>query len=421
MQISINDLSEVAHEAEIELSSEELNPHFERAYEKFKPKAELKGFRKGKVPMAMIKKLYGEAIEQDALDTIASDVYHHAMEERNIRPVGRPTMVDMDFRRGERFRFKIKYEVMPVIELGKYKGLAVEKPVHIVTDAEVDAEVMQLRRSSSSLTPAEAVTDQDHLVTGDVQELDDTGTPLIGRKSLNSRFFLSDDKLAPEIREALGAATIGGTYRASFASSHGDHVHTTNAAITVRKIEKIALPAFDDAFVKKLTGDRVTTTEEFLSNLRADLRRYWDDQASAAVNDALAAEVVRAHEFTVPDSLVDGILDGLVEDIKKRSHDKQLPQGFDEQKYRTESRAYAVWQAKWVMLKEKIAEAEHLAVSDAELEQLAESDAARMGIGKDRLAQYYRSSHSAGDRLLSDKIMNFLRSQAAITEKVVQG
>ncbi len=420
MQVTIHALSQVAQEAEIELSKDELQPHFERAYERFRPKAELKGFRKGKIPMAMIKQLYGEAIEQDALETIAGDVYHQTMEERDIRPVGKPAMVDMDFKRGEHFRFKIKYEVMPPIELKKYKGLSVEKPVHQVTDGEIDAEILHLRRSNSTLTPADAVTDRDFLVTADVQELDDTGSPLIGKKDLNAKFYLSDDSLAQEIRDALAHAESGGVYRATFETKHGDHAHKTSVALTVKKIERVTLPELDDAFVKKLTADRVPAVEEFRKNLRSDLERYWGDQATRALNDALAGEVVRSHEFIVPDAFVESILDGFVEDIKNRSRDKRLPAGFDEEKYRAENRATAIWQAKWVLLREKIAEAEHLAVGDNELEKLAETDAERMGIAKDKLVAYYKNSHSAGERLLSDKIMSFLRENAHIKEVVIQ-
>ena len=77
------------------------------------------------------------------------------MEEQNIHPIGQPTMVDMDFKRGEHFQFTIKYEVKPDITLEAYKGITVERPVHAVTDAEVEAEIQQIRRSSAEQHRAE--------------------------------------------------------------------------------------------------------------------------------------------------------------------------------------------------------------------------------------------------------------------------
>ncbi len=416
MQVTINTISEVEHEAEFEMSGEELQPHFEIAYQKFRPKAEVRGFRKGKVPLPMIKKMYGEAIEHDALDDIANEIYQKAMEERHINPIGRPSMTDMDFRRKEHFRFKIKYEVKPEIALQKYKGISVEKPVHAVTDAEVDAEIQQLRRSNSTTTDAPEVTDTEHVVTADVQELDEAGSPLIGKKTPNARFYLSDESLAGEIKTALAKAQMGGTYRVTFESQHEDHAHKNFLEFTVTRIQKVELPPFDEALVKKVTSDKVVSPEEFRNNIRTDIERYWAGQADARVNDGLANEIVRLHEFSVPETLVEAFQESFVEEIKNRSKDKKLPKGFDEEKFRAENRAYAVWQAKWMLLKERIAEEEKLAVTDDDIVALVEGEATRIGIDKNRLLEYYRKSSATAERILSDKIMALLKANARITE-----
>jgi trigger factor len=419
VEVSISTHSEVQQEAEILVTNEELQPHFKQAYEKYRPKVELKGFRKGKAPMEMIKKLYGEAIEQDSLDTVASEFYRIAMKERNIHPIGQPSLTDMDFKRGEHFRFKIKYEVRPAIELKQYKGVAVEKPIHIVTDAEIQKEIERIRHVNSTTIEATTVTDNEHIVSGDVQELDATGTPLIGKKTPNARFYLADETLPVEVRETLAHAELNRVYPVTFESKHDDHTHSTHLAITVTKIEKVNLPPFDDTFVKKVTGDKVNTTEEFLKNLRVDLTSYWKEKGDRALSDAIAEELVRMHEFPVPVSLVNSFLDAFVEDIKSRSKDKKLPRDFNEEKFRDDSRAFATWQAKWMLLKERIAEAEDIKVTDAELEAKAAAEAEQIGIGKERLLEYYRNSGSTVDRLLSERIISFLKENATITEKLV--
>ena len=419
LQVTITPLSGVQQEAEIEVTHEELQPHFEKAYEKYRPKLEIKGFRKGRVPLPMIRKLYGEAIERDSLDTIADDLYQKAMQEKDIHPLGKAALVDMDFKRGESFRFKIKYEVRPEIKLEKYKGLKLDKEVHLVTDAEVETEVEHLRRANATTAPADAVTGPEHIVTADVQELDEAGTPLIGRKSAGARFLLSDPHMIPEVKEALGNARVGETYRASYESKHEDHTHTANLSMAVTGIQQVTLPPLDDDLVKKITGDKVTSRDEFMKSLRSDLERYWKDHAERKLSDEIATEVVRMHEFSVPDALVEGFLDSFVEDVKHQSRDKKLPEGFDEQKFREESRAYAVWQAKWLLLKEKIAEQEDITVSKEEVEKLAEAEAPRLGVTKEQLLRYYTASGSVTERLLADKVMAFLKEHAKITEKIV--
>lgn len=315
MQVTINTLSDIKQEATIELVQDELQPHFDQAYAKYRAKVELKGFRKGKAPLAMVKKLYGEAIEHEALDDIANTIYHQVMEERNIHPLGRPSMVDMDFKRGERFQFRIEYEVKPPVELKTYKGIAVERLVHTVSDQEVDEEIQQLRKANSTTSPATAVADDEHIVTADVQELDEAGTPLIGRKSNGVRFYLSDPSLAPEIRDALRSAAVGQPVQVTYESTHGDHSHTVRLAVTPKAIEHVHLPEFDETLVKKVTRDAVTSPDAFKVSLRDDLQRYWSERAEAKVADDIASEIVRQHEITVPDAFVEALLDSYIEEL----------------------------------------------------------------------------------------------------------
>ncbi len=417
MQVTINTLSDVEQEADIVVSHEELVPHFDRAYEEFRPKVELKGFRKGRVPMPMIKQLYGEAIEQDALDDIAGFFFRQAMKDRNVEPMGRPVLSDKSYSRGKEFAFKIKFEVRPQFEVQGYKDLHVTTYVHRVDDKEVTEETERLRRVNSSSEPATNVTDDNFAVTADVQELDASGAPLVGRKTPNVRFHLIDPDVAPEVKEALKNAEEGGTYRATIVAQHEEHTHTTNLSLAVKKIERVTLPPFDDELAKKATRGSVQTAEELRANITRDLKTYWDDLSARRLSDDIIAEIMKQHEFTVPPSLVEAYLDVMIDDIRERSRDKQLPRGFDEAKFRESNRADAVWQAKWMLIKERIVEAEKIDLTDQDIEQAAERDAQTLRISKDRLLTHYKTSESSRDRLRGEKVMQFLREHAKITEQ----
>jgi len=420
LDVTINTISEVRHEAEILVSKEELQPHFDKAYLKYQPKVELKGFRKGRAPMEMVKKLYGEAIEHEALDEVATEVYRKAMIERDIAPLGTPSMVDMDFKRGDHFRFKIQYDVKPVVPLKMYKGIAIEKPVHRVTNEEIETEIHHLLQSNSTTTEVQVVTDAEHIVTADAQELDDTGTPIIGKRTADARFYLADPSLAQEIKDSLKSATVGETYRAKVESKHGDHSHTINLAITPKKIEKMNLPPFDEELVKKISAGKLSSPDEFKNSMREDVERYWTEQSERKLDDMIAQELVKSHDFPVPESIVNSFLDAFVDDVKNKSRDKKLPRQFDEKKFREESRDYATWQAKWLLLKERIAEVENIKVTEEELEKLAEKESTRIGVDKERLLEYYRVSSTGTERLMTEKLMAFLKSHAKFTERVLE-
>ena len=419
MQVSINTLSDVKQEATIELTPVELQPHFEAAYAKYRTKVELKGFRKGKAPLEMIKKIYGEAIEHESLDDIANTFFHQAMDEKNINPIGRPSMVDMDYKRGEKFQFRVEYELKPPVALKTYKGIAVERPVHTVTDEEVNEEVQQILKANSTSAPAESAADDEHVITADVQELDEAGTPLVGRKSNGVRFYLADHTIAPELRDALRGAVVGTPLEASYENQHGDHSHKVRLAITPKSIEKLQLPAFDEELVKKITRDKVSSPDEFKASMRADIERYWNERSEAKVADDISSEIVRTHEVTVPDAFTEALLDSFVEEVRERSRDKALPRGFDEKKYREERRTQAIWQAKWMMVKEAIADAEKITVTDEDIEKVAAEEAVRIGLEKEKLLPHYQKSEAVKDRILSDKIMAFLKQNAKITDKIL--
>jgi trigger factor len=417
VQVTINTISEVEKEADILVNHEELIPHFERAYEEFRPKVELKGFRKGRVPMPMVKQLYGEAIEQDALDDIAGFFFRSAMKEQNVEPMGRPVLTEKNYQRGKEFSFKIKYEVRPSITPHGYKGIEVTRYLHPVEEKEIDDEVERLRRVNSTSEPAEKVTDEHFAVTADVQELDESGAPLIGRRTPNVRFHLIDPDVAPEVKEALREAEPGKIYRAEVSTQHGDHAHTSNLSLSVTKVERVTLAPFDDALAKKATRDTVHTAEELRANITRDLNAYWEDLSSRRLNDDIIAEIVKMHEFTVPPSFVEVYLDAMVDDIRQRSRDKQLPRGFDEQQFRESNRADAIWQAKWMLIKDRIVEAEGITLTDEDLDRAAERDAATLHIPKDRILAHYKTSDSSRDRLVGEKVMQFLKDNAKITEK----
>ena len=131
---------------------------------------------------------------------------------------------------------------------------------------------------------------------------------------------------------------------------------------------------------------------------------------------SLTAEIIRRHEFQVPESLIRNVLDGLLEEVKNEYPDKRLPSEFDSDKFKEENRAYAIYQAKWALLREELIKAENVAASDEDLEKLAEEESEKIKIPKDRLINYYKSSEQIKDRLIGDKLLKLLVNSAKVKE-----
>jgi trigger factor len=418
MDVAIKDLSEIEKEITIRTSAQELTPHFAKAYEKYRSKIELKGFRKGKAPLPMVIKLHGEAIEYESLNDIATDYYRQAITERDIQPIGDPVLVDMDYKRGEELSFKIKYEIKPVIRLGEYKGVSVERVTHIVTEKEIDDEIQRIRRANSTMTDVEAVTNEEHIVTVDIQETDSGGTPIIGKKSSGMRVYLADPSVFQEIRDALKSVARGATVKTAFDRESGEgKKEKTWLDLTAVKIEQVHLPELSDELVKKITKDKIQTVADFMKGLRTDIDGYWRDKTDRNLADRLVTEIVNRHDIPVPPSLVKGVLDSMLHDLQQRYPDKKFPVGFKEEEFREQSTPTATFQAKWFLLREQIIETEKITVADDDILRKAEEDAPRVGMDKERLMEFYKTSAPLRDRILSDKLMTFLKQNAVITDR----
>lgn len=416
MEVNIHTRSEVSREVEIEANAEELMPHFEKAYKEYRPKIDIRGFRKGKAPLEMVKKLYGEMIEHESLEKIASELYRQVVKEKDLKPLGEPTLVDMKYDRGMRAWFKIQYDVRPVVELKKYKGLSVEAVVHTPTDAEMEDELQRIRKINSTREEAERAVDDEHVVTAHLQEFDETGFPIVGKKTENARFYLADPELEQPFKDALRGTQRGNEHQIKFEHQHEGHTHNVNMKANVTKVEKVILPDLDDEFIKKITKDKISSVEEFRKNVREDIDSYWKEKNRRSVINAIVSELLRIHEFQVPESLTRSVLERLLEEMKGQYPNKQLPPDFDVEKFYEQNRAYAVYQAKWALLREEIVKAENLEVDESTLVAMAEQEAPKIGIDKERLITYYKSSDQIKDRLVGDKLLEVLISSTTVKE-----
>ena len=416
MEVTIQDLSEVSREVEIKATPEELQPHFNKAYADYRKKVEIRGFRKGKAPVDIIKKLYGDLIEHEALESIASDFYRQTIKEKNLKPIGEPTLIDLDFKHESGVKFKIHYDVRPEIVLKDYKGIEIEKVVHPVTEEDIEEEVLRLRRSNASFQETDAAVDTEHIVTVDMQDVDESGAPIAGKRSPGVRFYLGDENLELPFKKALSNADKGGVYRVQFEHEHGDHKHNVNAELTVTKIEKIMTPELDQALVEKMTKGKTVSVEQFRADIRKDLEEYWKQQTERQVINSLTEEIIKRHEFQVPESLTRNVLDRLLEEMKNESPGKNLPDDFDVEKFNEQNRPYAVYQSKWALLREELIKSEAIDATDEDLAKLAERDAERMKIPIDRLVNYYKSSDQIKDRIIGDKLLKILTDSAIIKE-----
>lgn len=416
MEFTIKDITDSEKEIEITHTQSEIEPYFQKKYREYQKKIELPGFRKGKTPLDLIKKLYGEAIEYETLEKLANESFQKTAEEQKIKFIGTPTLVDLNYKKGESVTFKIKYEITPEFELKEYKGLEFDKLVHKVSEEEIQDEIDRILFYNSEKEEVDKADGEHYIISFDAQELDETGTPLIGRVKKDQAIYLADKNVAGELRESLKNCSVGDTITIKL-HNQGNQP-PLHLQLKVNKITKVKLPELNDNFIKKITKEKTTSVDEFNKKLRKDIQDYWEDKSRQKLLDAIKEKIVSIHDFTVPNALVETILNSYIEDLKERYQNKKLLQEINIENLKKDYYESAKFHAKWLLIREKIIKAENLQVNDSDIEQLVNEDVKRTGIERDRLFELYKNSRELEETIINQKVNQLLLSKNKINEIV---
>lgn len=422
METKINVVSESEHELEVNLGYDEIQKEIDEAYNKERKKIDLPGFRKGKVPLPMLKKMYGELIEHQASEEIANKKFWQIVEEQKLDPISTPKMTDINLERGVKLSFKIQYEVKPQLELKNHTGNEIKKMVWTVDDNDVDREIEYLVSSNRKLEPAEEITDTNYVIVADLQKIDDAGNDVEGIKSENISIDLSDMRVSQDIKEKAVNKKAGESFEFSFHDHHEVEEEGEKKVVhedihyrcTVKSIQKIVLPELTDEFVQKITKNKFKNLEEWRNNIKNGLQDYYNHQSEDMYINSLLSTVVKNNDFTPPHGYVHFLLDRIIrseEEKAKRDGNKK----FDKHEAHNRLHGQAEWSAKWQIIVANIAKKENLTVEETELETLAQKEAEDTGISVEKLMKYYKDTNRT-EALLEEKVIDFLKKNNDIKE-----
>jgi trigger factor len=418
LEIKVNQLSDSQQEIEVTLAYTEITKEIEEAYQEERKKIAIDGFRKGKAPMGMIKKIYGEAIEYAASEKIANKKFWDAIDQENLKPVSTPQMTDIDFIPGEKLFFKVKFEVKPKLELKDYKGIEVEKPIFKVKEEDVQKEIDYLLKPQFKYEPAEVVENQSCKISVILQRLDAQGVPMVSSRNDNMQIDLSDEKVNPQIVANANGKKVGDSFTFSFVDEHyhGEELHKEeyNYTAEISKIEKIVKPELTEEIVKKISNDKAATLDEFKAILQKNMEEYYSKESDEIVTNNLLSQVVKNNDFVPPTGFVASVHHRFVEMEKENAKHYKVP-NFNEEAVKDYYKPRAEWNAKWQIILENLAEKENIKVEDAEFEELAKAEAEKTGISVAKLVKYYKDSNRS-ETLLEEKVVKFLKDNAVIKE-----
>ncbi|MCI5210600.1 MAG: trigger factor, partial [Candidatus Electrothrix sp. ATG2] len=171
MNIAIEEVSELARKVTVTLPAENVQKELDKKYNELKKEVTLKGFRRGKAPMSILKKSYKDRVEPEVAEKLVQDSYFDAVEEKDINVIVHPEIRETSFADDGTFSYVAMVEVKPEFELQEYKGLEIEKPSTDVSDTEIEDKIKELQRSKAVLRSADEGHEivMDDIVTIDFQ------------------------------------------------------------------------------------------------------------------------------------------------------------------------------------------------------------------------------------------------------------
>lgn len=422
MKFSVNDLSQSEKEIGIELSYEEVKDELDAEVKKQAKKIELPGFRKGKVPINLLKSRFGDALEYEASEKIATQQFWNVAKDNNLKPIGTPALTDIQFNPGKDLNFKVKFEIIPVIEPRDYTGLEIKIPDYVVTDHEVEHELEHILKSNSTTEDVDVVGDSEFfIIKVDLQRITEKGETYDGSKPETLDIDLSNHGVQPEIKDNAKGKKVGESFTFSFIDERTKKAGAEEKApesfiykAELKEIKKIVLPELNEELVKKITKNKVASPEEFKEDIKKDFTNYYNQRTEEFTNRKLMSLIVSNNEFTPPPSLVQNVLQELIkqeEENGKRMGMKKVDKNILKERLLPS----AEFEVKWYLLKNLIQKKENLEFSDSELNELAAKDAEKTGIAIDKLINYYKSSNIA-EKLVDKKLFDFLKEKNNIVK-----
>jgi trigger factor len=408
LEKNIKQLEGSNQEIEIKMTHDELQPYYDDAYKKARPHIELKGFRKGKVPLNMIKRLYGSQIETEAQQDIISEVFTNVTKEENIRVIGQPELHDIQKGEDKSVTFRIKYEMIPDIELKDYKNLVIDEPVHAVKDEEIEAALKNIAFQYADFEVAQKIEDENFVVGIETRELDkESKVPLVDKEPQENHMFLADPKrVDPKLKDMLIGKSGDDTFEYQPDSPNEDE-DAPLLQVKVNEIQKVVPKEMTPEFVEEYTKGKFDNVDDLKEEIGFNLQEQWDERSRQEMENQVVEQLVEMHpEVSAPEVAVKASMEDMLENLKRQYQNNPEAQNLTLDTMGESLRPMAERNVKWELIRNQIIKAENIEIEDYDVDPIIEKEAERMNQEKEKLKEMLMQNEQFLASILAKKVMD---------------
>jgi trigger factor len=429
MKAEIERLGECKVALKIEVPADRITEELDNLYHDLQKKAKLPGFRKGKVPLDVLKTYFAKSIRADALDRLIPDTYQKALKKNDFVPCSQPKIEEIKCEENSPLNFKATVEIKPKITLKKYKGLKAKRIIKIVRDKDVGRALERLQHRHAEFIAAEdrPAKKGDWVIIDFVGSIE--GKPFKNNEARNFSLEIGSKTLVGGFENQLIGLKKG--ENTEFKVKFPKDYHNKELAgkevlfkVDLKEIKEKKLPELDDEFAKDL---KFSNLEELKKKVKKDLERYETEHSERLLKDKLMDWLIKKTPFPIPEAMVERELGVMIEDALNRIRYQGIDpkrMGIEEAKLKEKYRPNAERRVKNTFILEEIAKQENIEVNEEEIEKRIEEMALNTGQKEEDLKDFFNKerSHLAGlkEEIRLKKALNLIVNEARIKEKKVR-
>ena len=386
------------------------------------------GFRKGKAPRSLIEKMYGaDVFTYDAINELFPAAFEQAVKEAGVEPVGRPEVSVDAASETEGVTLTVKVPVKPEVKIGAYSGLTVEKTVHTVDQATVDAELKRVQERN-----ARELTREGAAENGDITDIDFEGfvdgVAFEGGKAEDYPLTIGSHTFIDNFEEQLIGKRTGEECEVNVtfpAEYHVEELKNKPAVfkVKVKEIQRKELPEANDDFASEVSD--FDTMEEYKKDLTEKLQAEKIEAAKTADEDKVVAKVIENATMEIPDQMVEEQVNGMVNDYARRLESQGISfkqyveiTGMTAEKIGEQMKPQAIKRIQTRLVLEAVVKAENIQADDAAVEEQFDKMAEDFKMDKEQIKGMFGEEQMAQlkEDLAVQKAIDFLVAEAKFVD-----
>jgi trigger factor len=436
MQVSVENAEGLKRTLKVVIAQGELGERFDARVGEVKDTVQLKGFRRGKVPAAHIRKVFGRSLMAEVLQRAVEETTEKAITERKERPAIEPrvelpedqALIERVMKGEEDLAYSVSFEVLPEIQVTDLKALQLERLTAEVPEEEVTKALQSLaeRNTTHEAEEGRVAGDGDRVTIDFVGRMD--GVEFEGGKAEDLPLVIGQGGFIPGFEDGIKGAKAGEEriVKADFPAEYPVEKLAGKAAeftVTVKEVARPVKPEINEEFAK---GFGAETLDDLKSRIRDQITREFEQVGRAKLKRAMLDVLDEKHSFELPPTLVDNELEGIWRDLVRRMEQAKrtfADEGKTEEEVRAEYRKIAERRVRLGLVLGEIGSAAKVDVTQDELRNALFAEARRFPGQEKMVYEYFQNTPGAIAQLraplFEDKVVDYIASEATVTERKV--